>query len=185
MTQNRDAPAYQEYPATMLAKLEFRLISLQARGLLYTIRMECWINKSLPADPHLLAKILGLTEAEVCELLPSVMPFFSVSDERIYCPELDDYKAHLIARRTKQSDGGKAGSAKTNSKKLNRKKINEMENPCHLASNSTSSSTSNLSNRPESNWRDTRHVANKSLVKHSQIQISSVMNKLTDRTWAE
>jgi hypothetical protein len=33
MSQNRDAPAYQEYAASMLANLQFRLLPLEARGL--------------------------------------------------------------------------------------------------------------------------------------------------------
>ena len=39
MSQNRDAPAYQEYAANLLARREFRAMSLPERGLLYTLRL--------------------------------------------------------------------------------------------------------------------------------------------------
>lgn len=117
MSQNRDAPAYQEYAATILALLSFRTMTLQDRGLLYTMRLECWVNKRLPIDKNDLAKVLGLPINEVSASLPVVMPFFKVQNDFIICPELEDYRAHLAERRVKQSQGGKKGSAITNSKR--------------------------------------------------------------------
>lgn len=117
MSQNRDAPAYQEYAATMLARRDFRTMTLQERGLLYTLKNECWVNKTMPNDHTALAKMLGLQVAEVVGALPAVMPFFKAVGTDITCPELDDYRAHLDARRDKQSAGGKRGSAATNDKR--------------------------------------------------------------------
>ncbi|MDD2775937.1 MAG: hypothetical protein PHU06_08275 [Gallionella sp.] len=49
MTQNREPPAYQEYAATMLANKNFRLMSLEERGLFFTMRKHLllvrWIAK--------------------------------------------------------------------------------------------------------------------------------------------
>ena len=57
MAQNRlPAPCYQEYAASMLANLDFRQMPLSARGLLYTLRLECWENHRLPADSNKLCK---------------------------------------------------------------------------------------------------------------------------------
>jgi len=117
MSQNRDAPAYQEYAASVLADLRFRLLPLIARGLLYTMKMECWVNRRLPADPVSLAFILGLLEIEVAEALPAVLPFFAQADGYITCPELDDYRQHIEDRKQKQSTGGKAGAEITNAGK--------------------------------------------------------------------
>ena len=55
MAQHRDPPAYQEYAASMMARTEYRVLSLEGRGLLYTLRNECWVNGQLPADPATLA----------------------------------------------------------------------------------------------------------------------------------
>lgn len=117
MSQNRDAPAYQEYAATMLSQIPFRTMTLQDRGLLYTMRMECWVNVRLPHSHNDLAKVLGLPVAEVAGSLAAVMPFFEVVDGFIISPELENYRAHLADRKSKQSHGGKRGSAITNGKR--------------------------------------------------------------------
>jgi len=112
VAQNREAPAYQEYAAAMLAKLPFRLLSLQDRGLLWTIRLECWVNNRLPANPQKLATVLGLNFAEVSESLPRIMAFLRESDGFITCPELEDYRSHLEESRKRMSEGGKKSSAR-------------------------------------------------------------------------
>lgn len=117
MAQNREAPAFQEYAATMMARTQYRVMTLAERGLLYSIRLECWVNKTVPADPHMLARVLGYDAGEVVNALPGVMPFFTSDGREISCPELDDYRAHLAAIRERQSQGGKQGAAKTNGKR--------------------------------------------------------------------
>ena len=52
-------PAYQEYASTMLADISFRSMNLEERGLLYTLRLECWANGSLPSDITTLSIVLG------------------------------------------------------------------------------------------------------------------------------
>jgi len=113
--QNRKPPAYQEYAATILTSLPFRKMTLQDRGLFYTMRLECWVNMSLPDTHKDLAKMLGLSVEEVAGSLSAVMPFFDLQNGFIICPEMEDYRAHLADRREKQSQGGKRGSAITNS----------------------------------------------------------------------
>lgn len=117
MDQGRDPPAYQEYAAAMLSQIPFRVVPLPARGLLYTMRLECWVNRKLPRNPAQLAKVLGLTQAEASDLLPHVMPFFAIAGEFIVSPELDKYRAKLDEKRQKQSDGGKRSSEARNGKR--------------------------------------------------------------------
>lgn len=126
MSQNRDAPAYQEYAAALLAQLPFRTMTLQDRGLLYTMRLECWVNMRLPHDHNDLAKVLGLPLAEVAGSLAVVMPFFEVLDGFLISPELENYRAHLAERRIKQSRGGKLGSAITNRKRNSQAETDEV-----------------------------------------------------------
>ncbi len=116
MAQSRDAPAYQEYPANFMARIQYRVMSLAERGLLLTLRHECWVNKQVPADPRTLARMLGYEVNEVSAALPAVMPFFALAGGCIVCPELDAYRAHLEGIRERQSQGGRQGAAKTNSK---------------------------------------------------------------------
>lgn len=117
MTQNRPPPAYMEYAAAMLANVQYRTMNLAERGLLDTMRRECWVNHSLPDSPSILARVLGFNQQQIEDTLPCVMPFFLVVDSKIICPELEDYRAHLTAIREKQSEGGKRGAGITNSAK--------------------------------------------------------------------
>jgi uncharacterized protein YdaU (DUF1376 family) len=121
--QGRDAPAYQEYPAAMLTKLPFRRATFAQRGLLFTLRLELWVNEALPADPDALAAILGVDPTEVANALPAIMSFFAIENGELRCPELDAYRAHLDARHLKQSEGGKHGAAITNAEKKKRRRL--------------------------------------------------------------
>ena len=114
MGQQRDAPAFQEYAASMMARTAYRVMSMEARGLLYTLRLECWVNGSLPADPATLARVLAYPVEQLERTLPEVSALFTFCDGVIRCPELDDYRAHLEERRQRQAAGGRAGAAKTN-----------------------------------------------------------------------
>jgi len=116
MAQNRKPPAYQEYASTMLANISFRSMNMEARGLLHTMRLECWANYELPSDLELLSSVLG--KPVTPDLLKAVGSFFDIDDKRITCPELEDYRAHLEQRREKQSKGGKKEAETTN---INRK----------------------------------------------------------------
>lgn len=156
--QFRDPPAYQEFPASMLANFQFRLLPLRARGLLFTMRLECWVNRSLPAKPHDLAIVLGLPVDEVIESLPKVMPFFVANGEWLRSLELDNYRAHLEERKTRQSEGGKAGAAVTNGKKKNRK------------GRENASFTGNAPSRSTASAQVTRQAESGSLVQTSTAQ---------------
>lgn len=114
MAQHRDPPCYQEYAASMMARTDYRLLRLSARGLLYSMRLECWVNGALPSAPARLARVLGFQASEVETVLPEVLPFFASENGTIRSPELDDYRAHLDERRQRQSQGGRVGAAKTN-----------------------------------------------------------------------
>jgi len=133
MTQNRKPPAYQEYAATILVQIPFRTMTLQDRGLLYTMRLECWVNQRLPNDPGDLSKVLGFSASEISSSLAAVMSFFAIDGDFIICPELEDYRAHLSERKLKQSQDGKRGSAITNGK---RSRKAHADNPSDLSSNS-------------------------------------------------
>jgi hypothetical protein len=112
MTQNRTPPAYQEYPANWMSLRAFREMTLAERGLLQTLRFECWVNGSIPAAPNRLARMLGQPADEVAAALPAVQQFFSVSGDDLVCPELEDYREHLARIRRDQQAGGKVGAKK-------------------------------------------------------------------------
>lgn len=115
--QNREAPAFQEYAAAMMAKIAYRTMTLAERGLLYSMRLECWVNDRLPADQDKLAKVLGYCPGEVKNALPAVMEFFTEDDEFITSPDLDSYKLHLLDSRNRQVLGGRKGGIKSAKKR--------------------------------------------------------------------
>lgn len=119
MSQNRPPPAYQEYAASMIADQRFRAMSLAERGLLYTMRIECWVNHSLPRAPERLAKVLGLDMAEIEACLPAVLTFFTADREQIRSPDLESYREHLARIHQKKSEGGKKSAASRRSAKSN------------------------------------------------------------------
>jgi hypothetical protein len=131
MAQNRKPPAFMEYAAAILANRDFRLMSLAERGLLYTIRLECWENIEVPVSYEHLAKYIGYDSTEVNSALTKrVKAFLHEKDGTFVCPELDNYRQHLADIRLKQSAGGKGGAAITNAKK-NRIKNDNFYTPNH------------------------------------------------------
>ena len=112
----RPAPAYQEYASDMLANYDFRVLSLAERGLVHTLKLECWVNHKFPADKSKMARALGFDQAEIDKTLnDNVMAFFEVNDGFLFSPELELYRAKQQKRRSGQSAGGKKGAEKTNS----------------------------------------------------------------------
>ena len=94
----------------MMANIHWRLMSLAERGLFQTMRYECWENDCVPADPAMLARIIGQPEDEVRAALPAVMPFFASQGEMLTCIELEKYRAYRTSIREAQSAGGKASA---------------------------------------------------------------------------
>ncbi|MDP4837180.1 MAG: hypothetical protein NWS01_08560 [Burkholderiales bacterium] len=114
MIYYREAPSYQEYAASILADYNFRSLALSDRGAYYTLKLECWVNKRLPANPEVLSRVLEMTEDEVIRVLRMLGPFFEIENGFLYCPELVKYQKYLDVRKKAQSEGGKRGAAKTN-----------------------------------------------------------------------
>ena len=106
--QNRNAPAFMEYAASMMGRFEYRMLNLEERGLLYTLRLECWVNQNLPSNPTDLAKALGLPIESVRALLPKLTgPFVRQVDGFLQSPDLEDYRLDVQDHRNRLSEAGK------------------------------------------------------------------------------
>ena len=117
--QKRDAPAYQEYASDWLANRKWRLMSLGERGLLDTMRKECWVNRSVPSNIEEIAKIFNLQEDEVSKCLTSiVLSFFIIEGANLTCPELEAYREKLNERHNKLREGGSNGGKATQKKRF-------------------------------------------------------------------
>jgi len=176
MAQNRKAPAFQEYAAQMLSNKQFKLMSLEERGLLGTMRYECWENKDIPSSIPELAKYLGFTVDDIkTALTDKVRSFFYEVDGSFTCPEMDDYRKHLDDRKAKQSAGGKIGSSITNGQTKSKSKLKDND------LSSTSASNSQISRIGTRESLVKQSTAKQSLEKQSQEQsLESV-----DTDWRE
>ena len=118
MSQNRKPPSYQEYAASILSNRTFRQMSLSSRGLVWSMRLECWENQSVPANPNNLARTLGYQYNDIVEALTTeALSFFVEKDGTYISQELEDYRNYLEERKAAQSKGGKKGAAMTNANK--------------------------------------------------------------------
>ena len=81
MAQNRQPPAFQEYASTTLANISFRSMNMEARGLLHTMRLECWANYELPSDLELLSSVLG--KQVTPDMLKAAGSLFDINDALI------------------------------------------------------------------------------------------------------
>ena len=113
----RPPPSFQFYPSNVMSNIHYRTMSLAERGLMMTLQSECWVNKSIPTDIGVLAKMLGYAENEIkLTLTSNVMHFFSKTDDKIISPELEAYREYLDARRRAQIEGGKEGARRKKEK---------------------------------------------------------------------
>ena len=110
----RRPPAYQEYASDVLANETFSDMTLAERGLWLTMRLQCWVNDTVPADPQELARVLHLEhEAVKMALTPRVKSFFAEHadrPDRLICSELDRYRVGMERRRQIKSEAGKKGA---------------------------------------------------------------------------
>lgn len=109
--RDRRPPAFQLYASDTLADRRFILMSAAERGLLMSMRMACWVGDSVPSDPALLARVVGLPVDEVVTgLSPAVLSFFRPeSDGALQDPELAAQMTRLVERRRVFRENGACG----------------------------------------------------------------------------
>lgn len=112
-------PAYQEYPADILNNEVFMRLSMAQRGLLWTLRMYCWKNESIPAGYKDIALLVGISEKAVNKLFDEkIHGFFELrlSDDidkqnhRFINPDLEAYRKEKITARNKKAASGRLGA---------------------------------------------------------------------------
>lgn len=146
--QKRPPPAYQEYASSIISTRAFKFLNFAEKGLLWHIRLECWINGSLPSDSGELSALLGGSKDEISELLKKIKPMIKISKAEIRCPDLDDYREHLEAISLTKSTAGKASAkAREVAKHLLNTCSTHVQHPFNtLSIVQSSSATSSISN---------------------------------------
>lgn len=125
----KTAPAFQFYASDTMADKRYRMMSLGERGLFISLLCECWVNRSVPADPDGIGKWLGFPSDEVQGVLTErVKSFFQEKAGELTSAELERYRAELEERRSKMSKGGRKG-ARTKWSNSPAKDINPISHP--------------------------------------------------------
>lgn len=102
----RDVPYFPCYAANLIANRQYRLMSPIERGLWITLYLECWPNAMIPSDPKELSLYIGWSEGDVLKgLTKNVLTFFKEKNGLLFNLELEEYRAEILARRAKQSEG--------------------------------------------------------------------------------
>ena len=105
-------PYYQNYSANWNSNRQFKLMTLEERGLLWTLYNEYWINDFLPNNSFEMARYFGYNEQFIkVALTERVLSFFNKVGDELRCPELDGYRQNVSITREAQSEGGKKGAA--------------------------------------------------------------------------
>ena len=113
----RAVPYYPFYAANLIANKQFRLMTIEERGLWITIQMECWVNGSVPSDPRELAKHLGVSHEEVQRsFTQKQLSFLQKIGEEFKSPELEEQRKEFMVRREKQRIGGMEGAKRKKDK---------------------------------------------------------------------
>ena len=105
--QGRDAPAFQEYAASLMGSGRYRNLSASECGIFHRMRLACWVDGSVPSDIVKLSRTLSFDLEEVNKALPSLMFWFEIKSGKYVCTELDKYKAVIDWRKGQMSEGGK------------------------------------------------------------------------------
>src|SRR4030095_16024975 len=108
----RPPPAFQQYASDLLANESYRLMSLPERGLLETLRLQCWVSGSVPKDCALLSRLTGIPADQIDKALtPGVLAFFEPkSSERLVCPELVKQRGRMDEKRAERARSGEKGA---------------------------------------------------------------------------
>lgn len=110
----RKAPAFQEYASDWLADERFRDMTAAERGILWSMRLECWVNARVPKDTERLARRLGYLPDELAVFLTDrVLAFFADMPDQpdyLHCPELTSYRMQLAEKHQERSQAGRRGA---------------------------------------------------------------------------
>jgi hypothetical protein len=111
----RPAPAFMEYASDMLVNTSG--MSLDERGLLTSMRWRCWTHHEIPRTPELLAPLIGIAADQIQDSLTAkVLGFFTPTKEhsdRLSCPELENYRLEMMAKRESNRKNGAKGGRST------------------------------------------------------------------------
>lgn len=106
---SRKAPAYQEYAANLMSDRSYKFLSLEEKGFFHLLRLECWVNLTIPASPKSLAVLANVSEEKASVLIEKVSYAFRRVGDDYVCPELEEYRNEVKRRNDARAIAGKKG----------------------------------------------------------------------------
>lgn len=108
-------PAFQFYPKDFLMDGNVATMSLAERGAYITLLCHCWLECSIPSEPALLARLVGVGPRPFAVLWPAIAPCFKRRDDgRLVHLRLDREREKQAEFRQSQSDRAKRPRASRN-----------------------------------------------------------------------
>jgi uncharacterized protein YdaU (DUF1376 family) len=105
-------PWFRMFAAHYLADRNFRTISLEERGLILSMLLECWASIDIPKNPSELSQILGVPVDQVKRALTSkALSFFDERGGSYHSRFLDDQRNKFLEERKAKKEGGLKGAA--------------------------------------------------------------------------
>lgn len=104
-------PYYKMYPADADSDERYRLMTMEERGLYWTLLNLAWVNDGLPFETVQLAQLVGLPETDLRRLWRVVGECFFLDGKRMRNKRQEDERAKAIRTAEKRSEAGKAGAS--------------------------------------------------------------------------
>ncbi len=106
------SPAFQFYPSDYLGSLRVQMMTLEEEGAYIRLMAYCWKNGSIPADPDLVARLIG--KGASTTLVTKVLAMFKIADcgTKYSHERLDFEREKQRVWREKSSEGGKKSAEK-------------------------------------------------------------------------
>lgn len=105
-------PWFRIFSSHYLSDRDFRTASLEERGLVFSMLLECWSNVDIPSELNELSQILSVPSQQVEHALtPKALSFFKQRGNSYYSEYLDEQRNSFLEKRKKQIEGGKKGAA--------------------------------------------------------------------------
>lgn len=112
-------PWFKVFSTHFLADRDYRVTSLEERGLIFSMLLECWSSLDVPTDSQELSQVIGVPKEQVARALtPKVLTFFKTRDQSYFSEYLEKQRNSFLQARSEQIAGGIKGAAIKRSKKI-------------------------------------------------------------------
>lgn len=105
------SPAFRFYPKDFLTDNHVRVMTLDARGLYISLLAMEWLDGDLPADPEVLARMVGVDEKHFNRAWRLVRPCFQEQNGRLTQRRLEAEREKQNAYQQSASARGVLGNA--------------------------------------------------------------------------